>query len=149
MGIVAFLLESPHGPRPLTIRERMHSGDCFEQFSYAPAGDPESDREIGRRYARLGAGRVLTEAANGGNKFERRQRVADWRALFIIQAGDSYRHILDMGMSTRERLLAAIRNRDIRLAQAAEAERARCDRAFFGLDVIEVIHKRPRLALSR
>lgn len=149
MGIIAFLLESPHGTRPRTVGEHLRTGPTFMRVNLAPAGDARSDAEIGREYARLGARRILTEAANGGSKFDRLERVAAWRARFVIQVGDSYRHVLDMGVSTRDGLLASIRDRAARAAEAAEVERARLDRAFFGLDTVEIIIKRPRLALMR
>jgi len=148
MGILAFLLESPHEAMPRSFRDRMRSvrGSVIPA---APDGDPDSDAEIGKRYARLGARRVLTEGMTGGGKFDRLQRLAGWRARFMVLMGDAHDRILESGVGVRDHMLAEIRDRAERKARAAELERARLDRAFFGLDAVEVIRKRPRLALSR
>lgn len=150
MSLLAFFLESAHGPRARTWRE--HLG--MRRGAYpAPCvrGNALKDVAIGRRYAKRGAARALREAMEGGDKEFRKHRAANWRARFTIAVGEAHAEILEIGVNAKERLLAGIRNRAAQAARAATAERARLDGLFFGLDtdVIEVVFKRPRLALSR
>src|SRR5689334_11285299 len=130
MGILAFLLESPHEATPRSFRDRMRSTRS-SVIPTAPDGDPDSDIEIGKHYARLGARRVLAEGMNGSGKFDRLQRMAAWRARFTVLIGDAHDRILESGVGVRDHLLAQIRDRAERKARAAELERARLDRAFF------------------